>query len=776
VTARSRERGSHAGRPRGNGLSLTGFGLPSLGTLTSGRLGGRPAAPPAPVPAAPVPADPAAPAAPPSSAAPTAPGVPLTPQPPAAPKLPRGPEALPVLEAPAPVEVPVAPAAPPPPATPPPPGAGLPLPPPSARGPRPAAPPRSPGSSRHRKQPGRRPFPVRKARLAAVLVVVIAVLGVGFTVGFGTEASAEPAAQSFLLDWQQGDWAQAAALTDGPPKDVAARLTSAYVDLDATNAFLAMDHIVQHGDTAVATFKAKVDLAQTGQQWSYTGQFGLTAQGGHWIVDWTPSVIYPGLGTGDRLAAVTTYAPRAEVEDMTGQPLLDTAADYRVGVYPGQLKNPAATAAAFSALTGLNEIQVLGQIQSAPPGSFLSLLTLDPDSFGTLWPRLAKVAGLTYQQHAERLFVSAAQDVVGVVGTENSGLLRDEGAAYQPGVTVGLSGIEQAYQDELVGTPTTSVVVVNAAGHVVAHPFTSKGGHAGVPVQTTLSSPAQSAATTALSGQPSSAEIVAVDTGTGAVRALASHTAGSLKLPSGGALDSKVEPGMAFSIVSAAALLSAGIGVNHALPCEPVANVGGETFTYQPSAAADATLASDFADGCGTAFANMSRTLTAQQLTSAERSFGIGATWQLRLPAFSGSAAAVSGAAAVAAQATGTGGVLVSPLGMATIAAEVADGTGRTPVLTTTDSSASRAPLSATELTGLRQLMRLAVTSGSAHAADLPGTPVYGQAGVVKSGTNSYLSWFVGYRGSLAVAVLETGSTATQAAAALAGHFLSAAG
>jgi membrane peptidoglycan carboxypeptidase len=72
--------------------------------------------------------------------------------------------------------------------------------------------------------------------------------------------------------------------------------------------------------------------------------------------------------------------------------------------------------------------------------------------------------------------------------------------------------------------------------------------------------------------------------------------------------------------------------------------------------------------------------------------------------------------------------------------------------------------------------MRLAVTSGSAHAADLSGAPVFGQAGVVQSGRRSYLSWFVGYRGSLAVAVLETGSTADQAAAALAGAFFGKAG
>ena len=38
----------------------------------------------------------------------------------------------------------------------------------------------------------------------------------------------------------------------------------------------------------MATFKATVDLAQAGQQWSYTGHFGLTSENGQWVVDWAP--------------------------------------------------------------------------------------------------------------------------------------------------------------------------------------------------------------------------------------------------------------------------------------------------------------------------------------------------------------------------------------------------------------------------------------------------------------------------------------------------------
>jgi len=733
VTARSRTRGSHAGRPRGNGLPFTVPGLQSLGSLVSVRHGGRPTEVP--------------------------PDVTLTPAGPAGPGSaangPAGPVAWPG-------------------------GPGAPV---NGAAPRPAAarlagappagtPPR-PRGSRHRKPPERRILLSKKRRMVAILVVAVAVLGVGFLTGFGGEGSAESTVQAFLYDWEQGKYAQAAALTNGAAGEVTTQLAAAYTDLDASNQFFTMDHITQHGNAAVATFRATVDLAEAGQQWSYTGTFGLTLANGTWVIDWAPSVINPRLAAGDRLAVVTAFAPRAAVADMNGQPLVAATADYRIGVYPGRLKHPAATAAGFSAVTGTNPQQVLGQIQAAPPSDFLSLLTLDPAGYRSLWPKLSTVPGLTEQRRTERLFDSAAQEAVGAVGTENSSVLRNEGAAYLPGMTVGMSGLEKTYQDELIGTPTTSVVVVDAAGHSVATLWNSAGGHAGTPVRTTLDSRQQTAAVNALAGQSSSAEIIAVDPQTGGIRVLASRNVpGSVQLPKNGTLNAQVEPGMAFSIVSAAALLSTGIDADHPLPCEPVADVGGETFTYQPATPSTATLATDFADGCGTAFANMSRTLTAQQLTSTERDFGIGASWKLPLSAFSGTAPAVSGEAQVAAQATGTGGVLMSPLGMATVAAEVAAGIGHSPVILPADSAATwQAPLTVAQLNQLRQLMRLAVTSGSAHGADLPGTPVFGQAGVVRSGQHSYLSWFVGYRGGLAVAVLETGTTAVQAAAALAGTF-----
>ena len=303
-------------------------------------------------------------------------------------------------------------------------------------------------------------------------------------------------------------------------------------------------------------------------------------------------------------------------------------------------------------------------------------------------------------------------------------------------------------------------------------------GHPGTTLRTTLSATAQQAAAKALAAQSGSGELVAVDTRSGDIRVLASHQRGSTRLPDDGStLTGKVAPGMAFSIVSAAALLSAHVAENQPLPCQPTATVGGVTFSYQASGPSTATFASDFASGCGTAFATLSRTLTSASSPGPSAASASARRWHLGVPAFSGSASTASGAAEMAAQAIGQSGVLMSPLGMAMVAAEVDSGVGLSPQLMAGDPAAStQLPMSATSLSELRQLMRLAVKSGAAHPADLPGGGVYGQAGTVKTGANAYLSWFVGYRGDLAVAAIETGRTASQAAASLAGDFLKTVG
>jgi cell division protein FtsI/penicillin-binding protein 2 len=608
-------------------------------------------------------------------------------------------------------------------------------------------------------------------------IVAVGLLILGLATGFGSEQSAEPTAQAFLLDWQLKDYAAAGALTTASPGTVAASLADDFAEVDATQLALTMNSVTQHGGTAEASFTASVDLAETGRVWTYQGQFALRQVAGNWKVAWAPSVVNPNLSQGERLAMVTRFPTRAPVLDAEGRPLEVPSLVYVLGVWPDRLADADETAEGFARVTGLDATQVLGQITAAPPRDFLTLASLDPTSYAQLRSRLRHVPGLIIRPESERLFQTEATGLVGHVGSELDQVLREDGAYYLPGTTVGLSGLEQYYQHELLGTPTTEVVTVNAAG-TVGSVLARWPGVSGTPVRTTINSEIQGAALAALEGVSNSGEIVAVQASTGRVLAVAQHQA-SGPLPAGGALDAKLAPGTAFTIVSAAALLDTKVTtVSTPISCENSFTVGGQTFTSDGTGE-QKPFSDDFAQDCGTAFAGLSERISYAQLAQVAKEFGIGSDWSgLPVPAFSGSLSPSANDAVTAADMIGQGNVQVSLLSMAMVAAAVDHGGWRAPEVLAdpSDPAGNTGPtLDPAELSALRSLMRGAVRSGAARAASLRGPQVYGQVGLVHT-RSGWMSWFVGFRGDVAFAVMESGRTSQLSAAALASVFLSAIG
>jgi cell division protein FtsI/penicillin-binding protein 2 len=645
---------------------------------------------------------------------------------------------------------------------------------------RPPLPPRPP-SARSQQKARRLSMRARRIRLVAILVT-LGIIAAGFTNGFGQESSAEGTVQAFLLAWQQHDYRAAASYTTGAKPTVASALSDAFTQLDANALFLSMGSLTQHGNNAEAHFAASVNLGEGGHQWEYSGRIALRKIGSDWKVVWAPSVINPQLGPGERLAVVTQVPARAPVLSAQGQPLQVPSAVYQVGVWPKTLKNTTTTAQHLADATQLNPSQVLGQIRAAPPGQFIVLLSLDPASFAQLAPKLAKVPGLIVHRASQRLFSSEASEVVGTVGTEASSRLRDEGASYQPGTTVGLTGLQAAYQRQLAGSPTTAVVAENASGQQTAV-LRQWQGKDGEPITTTIDQATQSAATAALDAVPdASAEIVAVQASTGKLLAVAGQQVAGQQLPAGGALNARMSPGTAFTIVSTAALLGTGFSTGTQVPCTSTANVGGQLFSDQgasSSAGANPTFSTDFAQGCSTAFAGLSRRLSNSDLSQVVKGFGIGANWRLPLPAYSGSVPSATSDAQRAGETIGQG-VKVSPLGMALVAAAVDTGVYHSPMLVTSPAdplSSSQAPLSASALGSLRSLMRATVTSGAGKSAGVSGPAVYGQTALVQTGSGRHTqwqSWFVGFRGDIAFTVLIANQSPDISASVLAGQFLNA--
>jgi len=231
--------------------------------------------------------------------------------------------------------------------------------------------------------------------------------------------------------------------------------------------------------------------------------------------------------------------------------------------------------------------------------------------------------------------------------------------------------------------------------------------------------------------------------------------------------------------VTTAALLARGLTPDTPVPCPPELSVSGKRFgNFEGEAAGVVPFRRDFAISCNTAFVQLSRGLPpdALQRTAAEL-FGLGTPWRLPLPAFPGSVPVVAEPVDRAAAAIGQGTVLASPLSMALVAAAVAGGTWRPPVLVPDEpSGAEPVSLPGPTVTGLRQLMRAVVTEGSGTALrGLPGEPA-GKTGTAEYGSDvppRTHAWFIGFRGDLAFAVLvEGGGVGGRVAAPLAADFL----
>jgi cell division protein FtsI/penicillin-binding protein 2 len=612
----------------------------------------------------------------------------------------------------------------------------------------------------------------------SAVVVLAGLVGVGLAKP--GVPSPEPTVSQFLLAWESQHYLQAAELTTGPPKTVAAALARAYERLDASNLNLSMYSVSQQGKVANAQFDASIDLGGTGLIWSYRGGFALSDGRAGWRVVWSPSVIVHGMTDKEQLAVFSEFYPRSQLLDSAGQPLAVPSKVYEVGVIPDMLTNPLRTAAALAAVTGIPEDQIQGQIEQTLQGDFLELITYTPAEYAKLRARLASVPGLQVREQTERLFDSIAPDVVGTVGTETASVLRTNGVEYRPGTTVGLSGLQQTFQRQLTGTPRTEVVL-QQSGQAAVDLWTWRGSP-GTSVHTTLSSSVQLAADNALAGLPASAAIVAVQSGTGKILAVASHAAAGM--PALSPMSGEYAPGQAFTIVSSAAILNTGrLALGDPVPCPDSNTVGGRVFTNappEPDLGSTPSFRTDFAHACATAFAGgLSLQLSASDLAKAGNELGIGG-WQLPvLPVssfFAGQIGQPGGEAALAADMIGAGDERVSPLDMALVASVVDSGSWHAPSLVTgfTDpNSAAREAIRPQVLNELRELMRETMRTSTNQVADVGGD-VSGQAGNAPFAAHRQLriSWFVGYQGDVAFAVVELGKSASDSAAPLAGSFL----
>jgi peptidoglycan glycosyltransferase len=224
-------------------------------------------------------------------------------------------------------------------------------------------------------------------------------------------------------------------------------------------------------------------------------------------------------------------------------------------------------------------------------------------------------------------------------------------------------------------------------------------------------------------------------------------------------------PGSTFKVLTSSAVLDKrpdlATKVYPTLSALPLPNAGGQVLRNFGGEVCGGSLPDLFRVSCNSGFAAIGLDLGAQALADEANSFGFNQTPPLDLPEaaqsyFPPAASFARDLPGLAKSAIGQQNVQAVPLGMALVAAGIANGgvimkphilaqvaNSQGQVVRTYQPSPWLTATSAQTATQMTQLMVSVVQSGTGTAAQIPGVQVAGKTGTAQTGNNTIHAWFV---------------------------------
>jgi cell division protein FtsI/penicillin-binding protein 2 len=258
--------------------------------------------------------------------------------------------------------------------------------------------------------------------------------------------------------------------------------------------------------------------------------------------------------------------------------------------------------------------------------------------------------------------------------------------------------------------------------------------------------------------------MVVIKPSTGEILAVAQNAAADADGPA--ATTGLYPPGSTFKIITAGAAIERDMATpNTLLGCPGQIDIGNRTIpNYNKFDLGTVPMSKAFANSCNTTFAELASRMPPTALTVAASQYGIGPDYTIDgLTTVTGTVPPTVNLAERTEDGFGQGKVLVTPFGMALAAATVAAGKTPNPHLivgSQTTETGDHPAITPAMLDGLRSMMRMVVTNGTAKDINDAGD-VRGKTGEAEFAGGSH-AWFTGYRGDLAFSALIVGGGSSE--------------
>jgi cell division protein FtsI/penicillin-binding protein 2 len=557
--------------------------------------------------------------------------------------------------------------------------------------------------------------------------------------------------------------------------------------------------VSRDGSSATARLSFSWTFPGVPEPWTYETDAKLARESEQWKISWQPSIVQPQLGGTNRLTQRRLYPERGELLGENGDPIVEDRPVFRIGIDKSKVRGDKAKASAvrLAEVVKIDPKAYAAKVAAAGGDAFVVAIVFRMDAPDLpLGSKIRAIPGALSIRTAQMLAPTRdfARPIIGIVGEATKEDVAQSGGAAVAGDQVGLSGLQKRYDAQLRGTPGVRVrlaAVKPSGSSATPSPTPSPADEAepvvlfeakpvpGKPLTTTLNVGLQKLAETTLATTKPASALVAIRPSTGAIVAAAN---GDGNRGQSLATLGRAAPGSTFKVVSALALLRAGLRPQSSVKCLPTVTVNGRKFRnysdYPRNQMGTISFRTALAQSCNTAFIGQRGKLHNSALRDAAVSLGFGTDYDVGFPSFFGSVPDDPSATGRAAAMIGQGKVEASPMAMAAVAASVsAGGTVIPHFIDGTQATPKGKPLTEEEAHQLRQMMRAVVTDGSGRVlGNLSGPAVLAKTGTAEYGTSKPLkthAWMIAAQGDLAVAVfVNDGKSGSSTAGPLLRKFL----
>lgn len=518
--------------------------------------------------------------------------------------------------------------------------------------------------------------------------------------------------------------------------------------------------------TAEVTFDHRWDLEEIGvegEEWTYTTQANYTydEESDSWLLVGEPEIVLADYSGHETVSISTTNADRGRIMDGDGRAMVYNRDVVRIGLDKSQLdseENASDAASELADVVGLDAESYTDRVLEYGDEAFVEAIVVRTDGGHVSAADVENIPGvhLVYDEMPLAESSDFAPQLLGRVGDVTAEHLEDD-PTLSVGDMVGLSGIQSVHESTLRGSPGVNVTM----GDTVMYSVDPQSGE---DVQTGLMPRMQDLAQGIVDDQDVTTGLVAIRPSDGAIIASATHNPDAPQVNS--AIESTYAPGSTFKMVSALGMLRDGLSPTSNVPCPNSVTVEGQQFRnvtgFQDQYVGSIPFNTAVAVSCNTTFAAAWEDVSSGDLAEASRDLGLDNEVGIGVQAMKAQVPEDADQNLHAANLFGQGTVETSTLGMAAVAASIADGRTVHPWLVEREDHPDSGGLTEEEGEQLRELMRGTVDYGTLRDLDpIPGPHVYAKTGTAEagSGDDSYShTWVIGSQGDLAVAVfLEDG-------------------